>query len=225
MNTSDRIKRLPLHTQVAEILRGQIVRGELLPSERLNEVALCETLGISRTPLREAMKILESEGLVTIRPHKGAVVSEISLRDIEEIFDLLAPLEALATRFAVDRMSDDEHAAMIALHDQMIACYKANDREGCFQNDYEFHSQMISLSRHAVLQSTYTALTNRSQRGRYLAPRFSQKLLDKAMAAHEVLIEAVKARDKAAASNIMLDHVARTGESVLETIRQSKMAT
>lgn len=224
MNTSDRIQRLPLHTQVAEILRGQIVRGELLPAERLNEVALCETLGISRTPLREAMKILESEGLVTIRPHKGAVVSEISLQDIEEIFDLLAPLEALATRFAMERMSDNERREIIDLHDRMIACYKANDREGCFQNDYRFHSQMISLSRHEVLQSTYTALTNRSQRGRYLAPRFSQALLDSAMAAHELLIHAVKAEDCATASNIMLDHVARTGESVLETIRQSKTA-
>ncbi len=224
MNSTFGLQRQPLHTQVAEILRAQIVSGDLPPGERMNEVALCEALGISRTPLREAVKILELEGLVTIRPHKGAMVSEISLRDIGEIFDLLAPLEALGTRLALERMTAEERTGILDLHDRMIGCYEANDREGCFQNDYRFHNTMIELARHDVLRATHTGLTNRSQRGRYLAPRFSQPKLDEAMAAHVRLIEAVRADDIDAAAEIMFDHVRCTGEFVLDTLRQSNLA-
>ena len=224
VNKAEQIQRLPLHAQVASVLRDRIVQGELKPSERLNEIALCDSLGISRTPLREAMKILELEGLVKIQPHKGAMVSEISLVDIEEIFDLLAPLEALGMRLAMERMSDAERLEAIDIHDRMITCYKANDREGCFHNDYLFHRNMIDRSRHEVLKSTYIALTNRSQRGRYLAPRFSQSRLDTAMAAHEAIITAFKDRDKDTASSLMSDHVTKTGVSVLETLRLGKVA-
>ncbi|WP_439524572.1 GntR family transcriptional regulator [Marivita sp.] len=223
MTKIDQIQRLPLHSQVAGVLRDQIVGGDLKPLERLNEIALCESLGISRTPLREAMKLLELEGLVTIQPHKGAMVSEISLLDIEEIFDLLAPLEALGVRLAMKRMTEVERQQTVDLHNRMIACYRAEDREGCFQNDYTFHRNLIEFARHDVLKSTYTALTNRSQRGRYLAPRFSQSRLDNAMAAHEALIDAFKSDDQDAASEIMHQHVSKTGETVLETLRLGKI--
>jgi DNA-binding GntR family transcriptional regulator len=217
------INRNPLHVQVADALRERIVRGILRPSDRLNEVALCEDLDISRTPLREAIKILETEGLVTIKPHKGATVAEISLRDITEIFDLLAPLEALGTRFAMERMSDSDFAEISDLHDAMIACYRANDREGCFLRDYQFHNTMIRNAKHEVLRATHTSLTNRSQRGRYLAPRFSQEKLDEAMAAHEELIIAIRDRRVDAASAMMFDHVRRTGEFVVATLKLSDL--
>lgn len=133
---------------MAEVLRDQIVRGDLKPSKRLNENTLCESQGISRTPLREAIKILELEGLVTIQPHKGAMASEISLADVEEIFDVLAPPEALGVRRAMERMSDAERQHTIDLHDRMIRCYTTDNREGCFQNDYMFHRNMIEQARH-----------------------------------------------------------------------------
>ena len=102
------ITRSALHTQVADALRDQIVRGELAPGSKLNEVALCADMGISRTPLREAIKILEAESLIEIRPHKGAAVAQISLRSIEEIFQILAPLERLGVELAMARMEDGE---------------------------------------------------------------------------------------------------------------------
>ena len=224
MNKTHAINRNPLHVQVATTMRDRIMQGELRPAERLNEVALCEELDISRTPLREAFKLLEAEGLVTIRPHKGAIVAEISMQEIGEVFDLLAPLEALGIRLAMARMSAQEKSRIIALHDRMIAFYEAGDREGCFLSDYEFHNTLIAFARHDVLQSTHQSLSNRSQRGRYLAPRFDQQKLDAAMAAHRELIVAIKDDDVDQAARILEDHVVLTGQFVVDTLRESGVA-
>jgi DNA-binding GntR family transcriptional regulator len=217
--TNPTINRAALHTQVADALRDQIVRGELQSGVRLNEIGLCETMGISRTPLREAIKILEVEGLIEIRPHKGATVAEIRIETIDEIFQILAPLEQLALELAMARMDDADFQTMQDMHNTMIACYHAEDREGCFLNDVAFHNQIVSFSGNDMLKTTHTNLTNRSQRGRFFAPRFSQEKQDEAMATHEELIVAIMERDIPAASQIMHHHVVRTGLFVLDSIR------
>jgi DNA-binding GntR family transcriptional regulator len=226
MNTLNQsiITRAALHTQVADALRDRIVKGELAPGSKLNEVELCASMGISRTPLREAIKILEAESLIEIRPHRGAAVAEISLRTIEQIFQLLAPLERLGVELAMARMEDDEFRVIRAMHDTMIACYEADDREGCFLNDVAFHNRIVGLSGNEVLQQTHVSLTNRSQRGRFLAPRFAQDKLDQAMAAHNELIVAVMDRDIETSGRIMYDHVRRTGDFVLDSIRLGRLA-
>lgn len=217
------ITRAALHTQVADVLRERIVHGELPPGARLNEIELCDSMGISRTPLREAIKILEAENLVEIKPHRGAAVAQISLQTIAEIFELLAPLERLAMERAVAHMSDADFQQLQARHDTMIACYGANDRDGCFINDVAFHAEVVSLARNEVLKSTHVSLTNRSQRGRFLAPRFSQAKLDQAMAQHKALIVAMADRDIAASGQMMHDHVQTTAEFVLDSIRQGNL--
>lgn len=116
-----------MHTQVANALREQIVRGTLLPGARLNEVEPSDVMGISGIPLREAIKILEAENLLEVRPHKGAAAAEISLQAMEEIFELLAPLEGLGMELAMARMDDGEFGLLRNMHDQMLACYRAND--------------------------------------------------------------------------------------------------
>lgn len=218
-NPNATINRAALHTQVADALRDQIVRGDLESGARLNEIELCETMGISRTPLREAIKILEVESLIEIKPHKGASVAEIRIETIDEIFQILAPLERLALELAMARMDDAGFQTMQDMHDTMIACYHAQDREGCFLNDVAFHNQIVSFAGSDVLKATHTNLTNRSQRGRFFAPRFSQEKQDEAMATHEKLIIAIMDRDIPAASQIMHDHVVRTGVFVLDSIR------
>lgn len=216
------ITRAALHTQVADALRDQIVRGELEAGARLNELELCETMGISRTPLREAIKILEVESLIEIKPHKGASVAKISVETIKEIFQMLAPLERLALELAMARMDDNEYQVMQDIHDKMIDCYHAEDREGCFLNDVAFHNQIVAFAGNNVLKATHTSLTNRSQRGRFFAPRFTKIKLDEAMATHEALIMAIMDRDTPTASKIMHDHVVRTGVFVLDSIRQGQ---
>ena len=182
-------------------------------------------MGISRTPLREAIKILEAENLIEIRPHKGAAVAEISLRTIEEIFQILAPLERLGIELAMARMDDADYQVVRDMHDRMIACYEADDREGCFFNDVAFHNRIVGCSGSEVLQQTHVGLTNRSQRGRFLAPRFARDKLDEAMSAHKELIVAIMDRDIPTSGRIMYDHVRRTGEFVLDSIRLGRLAT
>ncbi len=224
MNKTSAINRNPLHSQVAATVRDRIMQGELRPADRLSEIALCEELEISRTPLREAFKLLEAEGLVTIRPHKGAIVAEISIQEIGEVFDLLAPLEALGVRLAMTRMSAEDKSRIVALHDQMIQFYESGDREGCFLTDYEFHNTLIGFAQHDVLQTTHQSLSNRSQRGRYLAPRFDQQKLDIAMAAHRELIVSIKDDEIEKSAQIMHDHVTLTGKFVVDTLRDSGVA-
>lgn len=219
MTSGVTITRAALHTKVADALRDQIVRGQLASGMRLNEIELCNVMGISRTPLREAIKILEAESLIEIRPHRGASVAEIRTETLNEIFQVLAPLEQLALELAMARMSDEEYTFIQATHDSMIACYRARDREGCFLNDIAFHNQIVSFAGNEVLKATHTNLMNRSQRGRYFAPRFSRVKLDEAMAAHEDLISAIIDRDIPSASRIMHDHVVRTGTFVLDSIQ------
>lgn len=220
--TNATINRAALHTQVADALRDQIVRGELEAGARLNEIDLCDAMGISRTPLREAIKILEVESLIEIKPHKGASVAEIRIETIEEIFQILAPLERLALELAMASMDDNGYQTMQDMHDKMIACYHAEDREGCFLNDVAFHNQIVAFAGNDVLKATHINLTNRSQRGRFFAPRFSKTKLDEAMATHEALIIAIMDRDIPTASKIMHDHVVRTGVFVLDSIRQGQ---
>ncbi|MDK3074990.1 GntR family transcriptional regulator [Sedimentitalea sp. JM2-8] len=219
MTSSVTIPRAALHTQVADALRDQIVRGKIASGMRLNEIELCKLMGISRTPLREAIKILEAESLIEIRPHRGASVAEIKTETLNEIFQVLAPLEQLALELAMARMSDEEYKLVQATHDRMMVCYHAQDREGCFLNDIAFHNQIVSFAGNEVLQAIHTNLMNRSQRGRYFAPRFSQVKLDEAMAAHEELISAIMDRNIPSASRIMHDHVVRTGAFVLDSIQ------
>ena len=140
-----------------------------------------------------------------------------------EIFDLLAPLKALGLRFAMARMPAEDRDHMVDLHDTMMACYHKDAREGCFRSDYQFHNTLITMAQHEVLRTTHISLSNRSQRGRYLAPRFDQTKLDVAMTAHTKVIEAIKANDTDKAAEILHDHVSRTKEFVLATLRQSDL--
>ena len=109
------------------------------------------------------------------------------------------------------------------MHDRMIECYEADDREGCFLNDVAFHNTLVGFSGNEVLQQTHVSLTNRSQRGRFLAPRFSQEKLDEAMAAHKELIVAIMDRDIPTSGRTMYEHVRRTGDFVLDSIRIGRL--
>src|SRR5690606_13876427 len=109
----------PLHIEVADRLRDLITQGELAAGDRLNERLLTERFTISRTPLREAIRMLAAEGLVRLLPNRGAVVCPITLADARDMFEVMAALEALAGELACKRAADGDNAEIAALHDQM----------------------------------------------------------------------------------------------------------
>ena len=212
-----RIKRKALHEETVDTLREMIIGGKLAPGERLVEQQLCQTLGISRTPLREAFKLLEKEGLVDLRPNRGVHVSEITAQGIADLFEVVSDLERLAVDLAVQRMADKDFRNLQRRHETMLRQYRAGRRRECFQSDYDIHNFLVKKSGNQILVDSHSTLMIRARRGRYLA-LFSQERWDEAMGEHEALMEAIGRRDKDAAALLMYRHVTRTGQVLHQSL-------
>jgi len=154
--------------QVAAQLRKLIVSGALPPGQRLSERVMSEQFeGISRTPLREAFKILAAEGLLTLEPNRGAVVTALSLLEVEAAIEVLSGLEALAAEPACELITDKEIAEIEALHAQMVAAHDAGDLMSYFQINQTIHQHMVDAARNPVLSRIYAAECARIRRYRY----------------------------------------------------------
>ncbi len=186
--------RALLHDGVAARLRDLIVEGRLAPGERLNERVLCERFAVSRTPLREAIRILVSEGLVELKPHRGAVVSEFTTRTAEETFEVLAAIEALAGRLACARASEADLAEIRALHFEMRAEHARGNLSGYFRLNQRIHARIVECAGNAVLESVFRQLNAHMLRARYMA-NLSRERWDQAVGEHERILEALCARD------------------------------
>src|SRR5437867_7965481 len=117
--SAEPITRRSLHNELVERLRDMIGTGALTSGEKIQEMALCRRFGVSRTPLREALKVLASEGIVTLQPHRGATVASLSAPELEEVFPVMGALESLAGEIACRRITDQEIAEIAALHRTM----------------------------------------------------------------------------------------------------------
>ncbi|HSO08265.1 MAG TPA: GntR family transcriptional regulator [Pelomicrobium sp.] len=192
--SGDAIGRRPLHDEVAARLRDLITRGELSPGERLNERVLTERFGISRTPLREAIKVLSSEGLVELLPNRGAAVTRITRADAEDMFQVMAVLEALAGELACQRATEDDIAEVRALHYQMRAHHARGELAEYFQLNQRIHEKIIDCARNAALTGVYRGLSGRIRRARYMA-NLSRERWDHAVEEHEQILAALTRRD------------------------------
>jgi DNA-binding GntR family transcriptional regulator len=200
------INRNYLHDEVARRLRALIQSGELKPMARLNEGALAARFGISRTPLREAIKILATEGLLDLLPNRGARVASISLAEIEEMAEVIAGLEATAGELACRMATADEIEAIASLHARMVDAYRRQDAPSYFEINRTIHESIMSAAGNATLESIYSNLSGRIQRARYAAhttPEQWRKALDD----HEAMVELLRRRDGEALGRLMRDHV------------------
>ena len=186
--------RRPLHEEAADRLRDMIVEGELAPGERLREQAICAQLGLSRTPLREAMKMLAAEGLVILQPNRGATVSDPSQQDIADTFKVIGALEALAGELACERVEEDDIAEIRVLHYQMALHRTRGELREYFKLNQRIHEKLVALSGNAVLAETHRNLGGRIRRHRYVANRSGPRW-EQAMQEHEGMLEALAARD------------------------------
>ncbi|MGR3401557.1 GntR family transcriptional regulator [Paracoccus sp. (in: a-proteobacteria)] len=212
------LKRRSLHAEAVETLREMIIGGQLAPGARLVEAELCEMFTISRTPLREALRVLEVEGLVTFYPNRGAVVSIISAEEVLQQFEVIANLERIALELAIERMTKADLGRLNRMHDRMIHLYEAGQRRDCFQKDYDMHNRIVALSGNRVLQEMHAGLMARSRRVRYFALHSTSRW-NEAMAEHDAFMRAINDRDVARASILMRDHVLKTGFLVGEFVR------
>ncbi|MBD9597547.1 GntR family transcriptional regulator [Ensifer sp. ENS09] len=207
------IRRTALHDTLVTHLRDMIIEGDLSPGTRLHEGQLGEQLGVSRTPLREAIKYLASEGLVELVPSRGAVVKRFSAKDVQDMLTVLQTLEELAGKLACEAASDAGIAEVRALHDEMVARYKAGDRLQYYKLNQQIHSAIAQLAANAALADMHAILQTRLKRIRFIGHEGPEKWAA-AVAEHEEMIVALEARDKAKLSEVLGRHLMNAWERV-----------
>jgi DNA-binding GntR family transcriptional regulator len=175
---------------------------------------LCETLGISRTPLREAIKVLAAEGLIEISPNRGATVSKMSEAEIRDTFELMSGLEALSGELACERITPVELAKIKALHYAMLACKAQNDLSGYYARNQEIHNAINAAARNSVLTQTYLAMNRRLKALRFKS-NFQAEKWDRAAQEHEEMIQALEARDGKRLAIVLRGHLLRKRDAVL----------
>lgn len=201
-----RIAPTALYQEVAERLRQRIFAHELTPGTWIDEQKLAEQYGISRTPLREALKVLASEGLVELRPRRGCYVTEISRQDLDDIFPLMAMLEGRCAAEAVKRSKPADIAALKIIHEQLESAASDGRINAFFEANQEFHKKIQELSGNrwllSVIQDLRKVLKLSRMHSLSLEGRLQQSLDE-----HRLILAALQAGDAGRAEKLMHDHL------------------
>src|ERR1700682_3902133 len=188
------ILRLSLHDETVARLRVMITEGDLLPGSRIAERELCDRFGISRTPLREALKVLASEGLIELLPHRGARVTRLSEVELRDAFEIVATLEALAGELACRRIGETALAHIEAVLLRMAEHYRRGELAEYFACNQIIHESINRAAGNAQLTEMYALVSNRVRRARYMA-NHSPERWAAAMREHEEILDALRRRD------------------------------
>ena len=208
-----KISKASLHDAAACRLRDMIVEGELAPGSRLSEKQLCEAFGISRTPLREAFKVLAAEGLVVLLPNRGARVAQLTRKDTEDMFRVMSVLEGLAGELACARISEAQLAEIRALHFEMLLRHARNERAAYFELNQRIHEAILAAADNPVLAGLYGNLSGRIRWARYAA-NVSRERWDEAVREHEEILEALVRRDGPRLGGLLRAHLLHKYEAV-----------
>ncbi|WP_332777134.1 GntR family transcriptional regulator [Polaromonas sp.] len=216
-----RLVQSSLHQEVAATLREQIFAGKLAPGMFLDEVALCESLKISRTPLREALKVLTAEGLLRHEPRRGCFVSEVTEQDLDEIFPVIALLEGRCAFEAARNATDADLAALTTLHERLNNYAQAGRINDYYDTNFAIHEAIIMLANNRWLSQAIADLRKilklaRSQQ-LHAPGRLAQSLSE-----HMTVFAALKSRDSEGAEAAMRTHLLRQREALRELARAQK---
>ena len=212
------IQRRPLHDEIVEKLREMIGEGELAPGARVPEKLLCARFGVSRTPLREALKVLACEGLIDLHPNRGAAIATLEISALEEIFPVMGQLESLAGELACAKITDDEIAEIRALHYQMVVFFRRADRPEYFRANQRIHDLILTAARNKALAGVHRTLAGRIRHARYVA-NMTQGRWAKAVEEHEEILVALAGRDGPRLSVLLKRHLANKFEAVREGLQ------
>ncbi|MCJ2035903.1 GntR family transcriptional regulator [Methylobacterium sp. J-068] len=212
-----------LHGALLAHLRDYIVEGNLAPGARVPERALCERFGVSRTPLREALKVLASEGLIELLPNRGARVRQLGADEMVALFDVMGGLEALAGRLACEKITESGYAVIERLHHDMYAAYLRRDLHGYFTCNQAIHDRIVEAADNEPLATTYANFAGRLRRVRYAANLDKNRdRWGEAMREHEEILDALRRRAGPELSDILFRHLRnkRKAAAVQETVVQ-----
>ena len=212
------IPRAALHEQVAHRLRQMLVENRIAPGAKLNERALSDALNVSRTPLREAIKMLAAEGLVELLPNRGAIAVELTEQDVIDTFEVMAMLEAQSGELAAERITDAELLEIKALHFEMLAAHTRADLPAYYRLNATIHNAINAAAKNAVLSSTYKQVNARLQALRFRSNQDEGKW-KAAVKEHGQMIHALEARDPMAMRQVMLTHLHNKRDVVVAQLR------
>jgi DNA-binding GntR family transcriptional regulator len=212
------INRISLHEELIGRLQKLIINADLEPGTKVPEKQLCEQFGVSRTPMREALKVLASYGLVRLEPNRGAWVTPVTVEEVEEVFPVLGALDALSGELACQNITDAEIDAVRDLHAQMIQSYKDSDLDAYFRTNQKIHHAILLAARNDTLTSSCQALSLRMQRARYLA-NMTQGRWQEAVQEHERILEFLLARDGSNLARTLMGHMNSKRLSVISWLQ------
>lgn len=208
-----------LHNDVASALRARIFDGELAPGAFLDEVQLCADLNISRTPLREALKVLTAEGLVRHEPRRGCFVSTVTEQDLDDIFPVIALLEGRCALEAAHHASDADLQALALLHERLAQHAQSGQINAYYDTNYAIHEAIIGLANNKWLAQTIADLRKILKLAR-LQQLHAPGRLTQSLAEHQAVFAALQARDAEGAEQAMRNHLEQQREALRALARK-----
>ncbi len=213
-----------LHDNLLTGLRAMFMASELPDGSRIPEAELCQRFGVSRTPLREALKVMAAEGFVILRPNRGAIVAPIDPEEVGPLFEFKGALERLIGLTAVERATDEEIAALEAIHLQLNEALTAGRHDEYTHLNYRFHRGLAQATRNPLLIQSYDTLQQKIWRYRFLVNEHDRRL-QQSFAEHERIVTALKARTPLDLAERLESHNRLTGQAMLAVVAGRKLET
>ena len=215
--STESIRRPALAVELTDRLRTLIMEGELKPGEKIPERLLTARFGVSRTPLREAVKVLAAEGLVILVQNRGAVVSRLTVSEIEEVFPVLAALEGVVGELACKQASDREIETIRHLNEEMHHAFTRGDRPAYFELNQKIHAALLDAARNPTLTQQHRMVARRASRARYQA-NLTNERWEEAMREHDAILAALEVRDGKTLGALMKAHMEHKLRSIAAAI-------
>jgi len=207
--------QIMLHDEAVAHVRKMLLEGDIPPGARIPERELCERLKISRTPLREALKVLAAEGLVQLLPNRGSRAAKLTDTDMRNLFEVCQGLEALAGELACERITDKEITEIASAHTAMTQHYRNGDLNQYYRCNRTIHEAIVTAAGNPVLAGLYESVTARIRRARYVTPMTPPRWA-LALQEHEAILNALRRRDGVALSHILRTHLRHKRDEVMQ---------
>jgi len=219
-----KFKKATYHVQIADMLRDMIMTGKLKEGDKVNEGKLCETMGISKTPMREALRVLSVEGLIRLVPNRGAFVTKPEFEEIAEMFDVMSLLEGFCACRACERMTPRNFAHLEKLHAKLEESFERHDQEEYIRINNQYHSFVQEIAGNRTLNQIVDGLRKKILLYRFqslnLPDRFASSIRE-----HRDLLEAFRQRDDSRADALMREHLKNQTLALEILVEESNAAT
>ncbi len=208
-----KIKRATLHVKIADALREMIMTGEFTEGDKINEAELCDRMEISKTPLREALRVLSVEGLIRLVPNHGAFVTLPTIGEVTEMFDVMAVLEGVCARRAAEKMTDGDFDRIAALHGELEEAYEARDQKAYIRVNDRYHSLVQELAENRTLNGIVNGLRKKILLHRFQSLNLAGRI-DDSIGEHRALLAAFRDRNGSRAEELMKVHLKNQAEAL-----------